>query len=434
MASWMGLFKQRVAPQPFMQRHRVNCVAEAMRCARREADDPHADVRAATDALEALFRLQLLFGSEQTAEDLVTELNHRYVRYHKREARWLMAINGAILEMHRHRPARVAELLRPFLIADAPAEFRLEAIALLAQACCHNGEEASAQRLLSSLDTSPEAPSADADLLLALRLELGLAPLATPAMQLGFLELDHHLLWQARWRAPDLSPAALHECFVAYRQMSFKAGARAWVDAAQLRAASRLIDLASPHLAESLIKPLLDHEPTMRSHPLRDELLHIRARLLAHQGRYAQAFQTLSDFVAAHHERLRRNAFLLPRLTGEANSPGGFGEAIAARLPPKYRRLMALIGQRINDPKLGVQDMAAYINVTERAIQLTFKDKLGMSPAQFIRHMRQQGLSEDSAMVVDGESLETSKQRWGYGVGNRLRRDGERATLTLGGR
>ena len=59
--------------------------------------------------------------------------------------------------------------------------------------------------------------------------------------------------------------------------------------------------------------------------------------------------------------------------------------------------------------------MAACINVTERAIQLTFKERLGMSPAQLIRHMRQHGISEDSAMVMEGDSLVPSGQRWGFG-------------------
>lgn len=434
MASWVGLFKQRVAAQSFVQRHRVSCVAEALRCAQREVNDPRTEVHACTDAMEVLFRLQLLFGSEQTAEDLVADLNHRYVRHHKREARWLMAINGAILETHRHRPARVAELLRPFLIADAPPEFRLEAITLLAHACIHNGEEASAESLLNSLESSTEYGPGDTDLLTAVRVDLGLVqpPLRS---RLGISEVDHHLNWQAAWRAAELSATALHERFYEYREICLKAGARAWIDVAQLRVASRLIDLASPNLAEPLIKPLLDHESALRSHPLRDEWLHCRAKLLAHQGRYAQAFQTLSDFVEARQVRLRRNAFLLPKLIGEPSSLGSFGEAIAARLPPKYRRLVALIGQRINDPRLGVQDMAAFINVTERAIQLTFKDKLGMSPAQLIRHMRQQGVSEDCAMVMDGESMASSKQRWGYANGAMPRsvgKGGEPTALTVG--
>lgn len=421
MASWVGLFKSRITKQSFMQRYSPSSAAEAMRQAHRSIDDPRTEIDLCTDAMESLFRLQLLFGSEQAAEDLVTELNRRYVRHHKREARWLMAINGALLELHRYRPARAAELMRPFLITDSPSGLRLEATALLAYACAQIGEATKAERLLDTLGDHMVVGSDEEKLTQAIRVDVSETPSAIQLQSLGFTDIDTHLRWRCALRTPGITAANLHELFSAHQKMCTKTGARGWDDLARIHGASRLIDMAAHHLAEPMLRPLIENESVFRIHPMRDELLHCRARMMAHQGRYAQAFQCLSEYVEAHQERMRKNAFSLPKLTGESRSLGSYAEAIAARLPPKYRRIISLVEQRISDTKFGVQDMAACINVTERAIQLTFKERLGMSPAQLIRHIRQHGLSEDSTMVMEGDSLVPSGQRWGFGSESQVR-------------
>ncbi len=87
---------------------------------------------------------------------------------------------------------------------------------------------------------------------------------------------------------------------------------------------------------------------------------------------------------------------------------------VSARLSAKYRRAYRYIIENIERSDLTTREVAAHINVTERALQLAFKSAVGMSPSSVIRRMRLEGIRSD---LLDSErnpsNIIDTASRWG---------------------
>ncbi|MGC7402899.1 helix-turn-helix transcriptional regulator [Pandoraea pneumonica] len=87
---------------------------------------------------------------------------------------------------------------------------------------------------------------------------------------------------------------------------------------------------------------------------------------------------------------------------------------IATRLPAKYRKAYRYIIEHLARSELTTREVAAQVNVTERALQMVFKRSLGMSPGALIRKLRLEGIRNElmDDARVSGSVLGTAN-RWG---------------------
>ncbi len=84
----------------------------------------------------------------------------------------------------------------------------------------------------------------------------------------------------------------------------------------------------------------------------------------------------------------------------------------SARLPGKYRRAYNYLIDNLSRADLSVREVAAHIGVTERALQLTFKTHVGLSPTEVIRRQRMERI-RSALLNESGISIADVAEKWG---------------------
>ncbi len=128
-----------------------------------------------------------------------------------------------------------------------------------------------------------------------------------------------------------------------------------------------------------------------------EEAMHHYARysLLAMQS--IRAVVLPPDF---HPNKRARKPVLIP------------SDDICARLPGKYRRAYNYLLENLSRADLSVREVAAQIGITERALQLTFKTHVGLSPTEVIRRHRMEHIRQD-LLNETGVSIADVAEKWG---------------------
>ena len=145
------------------------------------------------------------------------------------------------------------------------------------------------------------------------------------------------------------------------------------------------------------------------------DLLYVSARIASQRGQSASAMSLYTAYSLRALHCLRAEALTLRGLDprGDAGSQTR-GDDISARLPAKYRRAYRYIIENITHSALTTREVAAHIDVTERALQMVFKRALGLSPGALIRKLRLEGIRDD---LLDDSRVNTSvlttANRWG---------------------
>ena len=88
-------------------------------------------------------------------------------------------------------------------------------------------------------------------------------------------------------------------------------------------------------------------------------------------------------------------------------------DATKMRLPLRYRRAYQYIMEHLNDENMSVRQVAAHVDVTERALQLAFRTHLGMTPAELIRTRRMERIRDDLCQDTSGRGVREVAARWG---------------------
>ncbi|WP_354681098.1 helix-turn-helix transcriptional regulator [Cupriavidus plantarum] len=146
------------------------------------------------------------------------------------------------------------------------------------------------------------------------------------------------------------------------------------------------------------------------------DLLYASGKVAALRGQVASALDLWTIYSQEALQRLRTEVISMraqdPRADASAQARA---DDIAGRLPAKYRRAYLYIVENIGHSTLTTREVAAHIDVTERALQMEFKRSLGMSPSALIRQLRLEGVRGDllddtrtHATVLDTAS------RWGF--------------------
>lgn len=143
--------------------------------------------------------------------------------------------------------------------------------------------------------------------------------------------------------------------------------------------------------------------------------LYASAKVAALRGQMLNALTLYTRYSRESLHCLRSEVLMMRTLDprSEAGTQGRSDDVIS-RLPAKYRRAYRYIIDNIAHSALTTREVAAYIDVTERALQMVFKRSLGMSPGALIRQLRLDGIrgellddSRPSTSVLD------TANRWG---------------------
>lgn len=145
------------------------------------------------------------------------------------------------------------------------------------------------------------------------------------------------------------------------------------------------------------------------------DLLYASAKVASLRG---QSLAALTLYTSYSQEALHclRSEVLTMRTLDPRNEAGSqvHSDDVSSRLPAKYRRAYRYIVENIAHSALTTREVAAHIDVTERALQMVFKRSLGLSPGALIRQLRLEGirgeLLDDSRV---GTSVLDTANRWG---------------------
>ncbi|WJF89336.1 helix-turn-helix transcriptional regulator [Paraburkholderia bonniea] len=174
-----------------------------------------------------------------------------------------------------------------------------------------------------------------------------------------------------------------------------------------------LAALAGGHdeLAHNVLAKLGCAETDLHARRCNFDYLYCAAKVASRQGDSVQALKLYSNYASEALRCLRHEALGPSQRQSHQAAPA---DDISARLPPKYRRAYRYIIDNLERSDLSTREIAAQIDVTERALQLTFKRSLGMSPGSLVRRLRLDGIRDDllSDDCADTSIFDTAS-RWG---------------------
>jgi AraC-like DNA-binding protein len=171
----------------------------------------------------------------------------------------------------------------------------------------------------------------------------------------------------------------------------------------------------SVHVAEQMLESLGDAESgAVRGGDRQLDYLYCLAEIACRQGRWNEFETRYRRYALLAVKRARDDAGLAhehPLQSGGRDQLPA-GDDISARLIGKYRRAYAYLIENLDRPDLSVKEIAAHIGVTERALQLTFRNSLGISPSQLIRRLRMERIHKDLMQGGSRNVLEVAI-KWG---------------------
>ncbi|MCU9953655.1 MULTISPECIES: helix-turn-helix transcriptional regulator [Burkholderia] len=174
----------------------------------------------------------------------------------------------------------------------------------------------------------------------------------------------------------------------------------------------------APNVANAMIAPYRDAAGRCGSHVRWTlDYLYCAAKVCEQQGRIRESSSLYARYALASVRHVRSDgAALAPSLAvarcgTHAAAPS---DDVSARLPGKYRRAYRYLMERLDQRDLSVREIAAHIDVTERALQAAFKTFLGLSPSELIRRQRMERIRGE--LLSEGPraaSVLEIANRWG---------------------
>jgi AraC-like DNA-binding protein len=169
------------------------------------------------------------------------------------------------------------------------------------------------------------------------------------------------------------------------------------------------------HAAE-VLGLLSQSEQAAQRHRHSLELKYCTSRLHTLAGRQGEALVSYKDYAKEALYRSTRERALLPHSRFlEKTEMAEHADSAMLRLPLRYRNAYRFIIARLDDRGLSIKQVAAHIDVTERALQMAFRTYLGMTPAQVIRHHRMEAIRNELRDSAGRSSVLKTAARWGLG-------------------
>lgn len=425
---------------------------------------------------QLLGRCLLACGREEEAEELFQRQLKVYESISRSFVRWNSTLDHGCLLLQLNRSGRAAENFCS--VADdrqTPPELRAEAMVAAAMALHHAGECRTAQRVMNAAQQLGKSlPLQVAQGIDCVALELA----ALQQMRTGDGLEDHALSSAYREGASELAPSS--QLVQQLGSAAQRAEADAPLVAQRLRQLACIINTSSDtnlaaaqmmqglswlrerrlagfetgwriesaliligrgglHMAHELLAPLVFNEQLLRCSRYALELQYCLAKLYTHQGRHADALRLYTQHsqeavltLKSDATRRKHASFL------DSDEDRQSADAAQSRLPLRYRRAYQYILDHLGDERLSVHQVALHIGVTERALQLAFRNHLGLTPAELIRTRRMERIREDLRTHAGEHAVLDLAARWGVKnrstlVHNYRARFAETPTQTLKG-
>jgi len=403
---------------------------------------------------QVIGRALIRLGREEEAEELFRRQLRVYEMGSRAYVRWMSSLDNGVIQLVLNRPSRAAQAFGA--VADdetAPLPMRVEALAGLAMSVRALGEYRRARRALDhaqSIASAGQLPAMVGRLLEAMLLETtvmqelrafdeGGDVSAHGGGSLAYNNLKTSLHEQLLGSARDLA-----ELPIASQRMAFLASLvdksvngpaqmarildhinavraqRLTTQEREYRIEAALAQVAQGDAksAQELLGGLVHDEESIRRHRNALELRYCLARIYALQGRHADALRIYKEHVAQALTRLHSELAHLPYLRClEKQEMAEQSDAAKLLLPLRYRRAYQYIMEHLDDRDLSVREVAAHVDVTERALQMAFRTHLGMTPAELIRRRRVEHIRKDLRSAPERRNVIDVAQRWG--VSNR---------------
>ena len=393
MTQWTAFFRDGIRQLPIVELIMNGEVEAAIRMGYRLSNsnllssDEYIRVRI------ALVRLHLLFGSHEVAEELIQELKRLYAKSCRKRARWLVALDAAVFESCRHRPGRAAELTLPFLREIPPEDLMVEGLLILAKSCFDLGDAAACKKIMNDVYIRHHRDSFNETLIRAAYIDLmgksdGLSNASSKELGLGHV-LNVHLRWRINLGKNDISPKEISLHHSEYKEFCKKLNATLWLENSCVSLCQKLLDASQSDLASKALNSLNKERDLYAQHPLRAALVRCRARIHFLNQQYSEAYNWLNKYLGEWDIWTQCNNFDTSQIYVDSVHTGSFGAGLASQLPVRYRVLIPFIFKSVNDRDIGVREMAEYLNLTERALQVTCRTHLGITPLQLLNQIRQ---------------------------------------------
>ncbi|MBP7565034.1 MAG: helix-turn-helix transcriptional regulator [Burkholderiaceae bacterium] len=153
--------------------------------------------------------------------------------------------------------------------------------------------------------------------------------------------------------------------------------------------------------------------------PAQRQQLYCLSRLRILQGRFDEGFTLYRTYAAAAMQLMREHQPLARRFAPaqpEAHAPVP-ADDISARLPARYRRAYQYMLAHLHRADLSIAEVAGAVGVTERALQLAFKEHVDVAPREVLRRLRMQKIRDE---LVQGEGdVQLMDVAMKFGVQNR---------------
>jgi AraC-like DNA-binding protein len=402
-----------------------------------------------------LGRAMLVVGLAEAASEVFHQQLKAYDQVSRGMVRWHSALDQAWLFHHLNKASRAVECWN--IVArdpEAPLALRVEGLcgaalslqalgqhahALVAanHACslCDEADAASLrhcamavqvevqarQRLLDCDDlcdhafaqrtidaprqpASRESLAADAARLMS---QPGLAPLL--ATRLAFL----------RGGLLGDQPAARLESIAAFIRWVRERGLAGMDTSARIEACLSLLSGQALAAARELIQPLAGSEREIDANPHAMDIQYCLSKIHFGDGRFTDSMRQYKRHVAqamrvVHGTVMNRIEAPVAGLAAPSQDTTGL------RLPPRYRAAYRYIIEHLHDNELSVREVAGRLGVTERALQLAFRNHLGVTPAELIRSERMKRIEGELNQASDsGGRLRVLDVANRWGISNR---------------
>lgn len=390
-------------------------------------------------------RLLIATGRDVEAEEVFQRQLQVYSALPRVVARIFTSLDRGVLELSQKRFGRAAVQFNS--VADdesAPPALRIEALVGLASTLQILGEVHRMHRTLAFAIklAQPLGHSLRLDLLAAMQLDFDaratlLQPkkprqqmLAGETVESDYVELrnairdvqtkvtvlplvSNQLAMLASLLCPQNNNSLGQEIRLALNVLR-KAGLDAFEDAARIDALLLCVALSKTELIEELLCPVMAIEPRLERHRHAIELTLCSSYLHAARGRPDEALRIYRWHADEVLQRLRRELPLLPYSRFlEKDAAPTTTDVSELRLPIRYRKAYRFIIEQLGESELSIRQVAAHIDVTERALQMTFRANLGMTPAEVIRHRRMEKIRSELLHCDGQETVLDVASRWG---------------------
>ena len=184
---------------------------------------------------------------------------------------------------------------------------------------------------------------------------------------------------------------------------------------ARLETALVAISANQTDLARALVEPLQSRAADAVRPRWNVELSYCLAKVCALAGRVDESMRHYKRYASESMQCVRVESTQADALDPvRATTASSAKDDIESRLPAKYRRAYRYLLEHLDSPALNVREVAEHMGVTERALQVVFRNQLGMTPGEVIQRARMERIRADLLRdSAPGGSVIETAARWG---------------------